>query len=371
MIELTNVINVSVSEPDSGLGEYNINNLALFVTDAFLVPGTDVFRIYKSAASVGTDFGLSTDAYDMAVAVFSQQPNILAGGGELVIFPQSAAETLVEAIARTKDLTFYTGMVCNFQPTGADRTSAAATIESYDDKMWFLHSTDYDDVAGAFTDIKDADSNKTRCLLHTVSADDALKMACAAASRGMAVDFDGSNTALTMNLKTLKGINEDTGITQTYYSAAKTAGVDLYVSYAGSVRYVSNGANDYFDNVFNLIWIVATMKVTGFNTLATVSTKIPQTEPGMSLIKAAFRKVCEKAVRNGYVAPGSWNSSEWFGSQEDMINNIEEFGYYIYTQPVNLQSAAVRATRVAPTVQIAIKLAGAVHSLNVHININA
>lgn len=91
----------------------------------------------------------------------------------------------------------------------------------------------------------------------------------------------------------------------------------------------------------------------------------------MSLLKGSFRKVCEQAVKNGYVAPGSWNSAEWFGNQEDMINNILERGYYIYSQPVNEQSQANREARISPTIQIAIKLSGAVHSINVLLTINA
>lgn len=372
MIGLSNVINISVSQSGGGLGEYNINNLALFVDEAFLSnPDSDVFRAYKSASAVLTDFGSGTDAYNLAVMIFAQQPNILAAGGELIIIPQSGSETLAAAIERTKDLVFYCGILSNFNPTGSDRTTLAATIQAYDDKIWFLPSHTYADVAGDFTDIKDAGSSRTRCLLYTLGADEALEFAAAYASRALSVDFDGSNTAITMNLKQLVGVLEDTGITQTYYTAAQTAGVDLYVSYAGDERVTSFGANEFFDDVFNLIWFVSKSKIVGFNTLASVNTKIPQTEAGMSLIKSAFRKVCEQAVKNGYVAPGTWNAAEWFGNQEDMINNIAEKGYYIYSSPVSAQTQAVRETRVAPTIQIAIKLAGACHVINVAVTTEA
>jgi hypothetical protein len=146
--------------------------------------------------------------------------------------------------------------------------------------------------------------------------------------------------------------------------------VDLYVSYAGVPSVVSFGANRYFDEVFNLVWFVSALKVAGFNALARVSNKIPQTEPGMSLLKNAYRLICEEAVNNAYVAPGQWTSAEWFGVQVDMNNSILERGYYIYSQPVNLQSSVDRAARKAPLVQIAIKEAGAIHSSNVLVNIN-
>jgi hypothetical protein len=147
--------------------------------------------------------------------------------------------------------------------------------------------------------------------------------------------------------------------------------VDVYVDYDGRASYVSNGANGFFDDVYNQIWLVSELRVVGFNTLALVSNKIPQTEPGMSLIKGAFRKVMEQAIRAGYVAPGSWNGAEWFGNQSDMINNVLERGYYIYSEPVNLQAQATREERIAPTIKIAAKLAGAIQFIAVFVIENA
>ena len=117
--------------------------------------------------------------------------------------------------------------------------------------------------------------------------------------------------------------------------------------------------------------MVTQLQVAGFNALATVGTKIPQTEPGMSLLKGAYRRVIEQALTNGYIAPGAWNSAEWFGSQDDMLANILQRGYYIYSQPVNLQLQADRELRKAPLIQIAIKQAGAIHSTSVVVSINA
>lgn len=372
MIDIANVINVTVSTPPSGLGEFNVNNIALFTSDAFLSnPDGDEFRSYKSPAAVGADFGLDTETYQQAVAVFSQQPNILAGGGELVVIPLEYGEDMETAIARTKDTASYCGIISTDYPTGSDRLALAQAVHALGNKIVAIPSSAYEDVAGVFTDIQDATLTRARCFYYSGTALQARLFAASAMSRGMSVDFDASNTTLTLHLKQLVGVTADEGITQTYLNACEAAGVDVYPSIEGRASYWSSGGNDYFDNVYNLIWIVTQMTTVGFNTLAQVSTKIPQTEPGMSLIKSAFRKVCEQAVRNGYVAPGAWNSAEWFGNQEDMINNILERGYYIYSDPVNLQSQTDREDRKAPTVRVAIKLAGAVQSLYVVLNINA
>lgn len=387
MLELTNVISISVSENPSGLGDYNINNLALFSNEVPLAndlsssssssggeeynPGPyGEHRVYVSAAAVAADWGSNSETYALANAIFSQQPNILAGGGRLIIFPMSqGGETLAEAIARTKDSIFYCGIISTTYPVSGSMKTLADAIQGYGDKILFLPSVSSSDITGAFTDIKNASDTNTRCLYYSVSASEARKFAAAYAGRALSVDFRGSNTAITMNLKSLSGITED-DISQTTYDALATAGVDGYVSYAGISSVISNGANKYFDQVYSLIWFVSRLKVNGFNALATVGTKVPQTEPGMAVLKGAYRQVCEEALNNGFVAPGTWTASEWFGNQIDFINNVRERGYYIYSAPVNQQSVADRAARRAPLIQIAIKEAGAIHSSNVLVFVN-
>lgn len=391
MLELTNVINISVTQAPIGLGAYNVNNLALFTRDVPITGGYGDYGVYVSASGVATDFGSESETYQQAVAVFSQNPNILAGGGNLIVVPFEAdssssssssgtlgggggvgvdVESLLEAINRTKDLIFYCGIISTSYPASADMEALADAIQAMGDKILFLPSATYSNVASEFTDIKDALDSNTRCLYYSTSALDARLFAAAYAGRGMSVNFTGSNTAITMNLKQLATIDPDDAITQTIYTALRTAGVDTYIDYAGVPSVASNGANRYFDEVYNLVWLVSALKVAGFNALARVSNKIPQTEPGMGLLKSAYRLVIEQALNNGYIAPGQWTSFEWFGNQEDMNNNILERGYYIYSQPVNLQAVEDRAARRAPLIQIAIKEAGAIHSSNVLVNIN-
>lgn len=95
-LELTNVINISVSQAQAGIGNYNTSNLAVFSdetpADSF---GTLGYNLYLAPTQVGVDFGTSSKTFAMANAVFSQQPNILAGGGYLaVILLTVASQTL-------------------------------------------------------------------------------------------------------------------------------------------------------------------------------------------------------------------------------------------------------------------------------------
>jgi hypothetical protein len=113
------------------------------------------------------------------------------------------------------------------------------------------------------------------------------------------------------------------------------------------------------------------LQVAGFNYLAKTNTKIPQTEPGMTGLKNAYRNVCGQFVTNGVFAPGAWNDPTTFGTPEDHIRNIEEIGYFIYAQPISQQSQTDRELRIAPSIYIAAKDSGAIHSSDVVVYVEA
>ena len=449
MLEITNVVNVSVVEAPLGLSDYKVNNIALFTKDTPVSVDFGDYGVFVSAAAVGDEFGVDSDTYKIAVAGFSQQPNILAGGGSLAIIPfkkevatfsiadgstgyavndvltivQSGAEgatlkvdtidgdgtitgatlltagagysaavglattggsgtgatitiatvqdeSLAEAIARMQDAVYFCGILSTDYGSNSTWEDLADSVQAYGDKMLFLPSATYTDVAGAFTAIKDANNSRTRCLFHSASALASKQFAAAYAFRGMSTNFDGSNTTLTMNLKPLVTITADDYITQTRYTQLAAAGVDSYVNTAGLGMATSFGANRYFDEVFNLIWFVGQLKVNGFNALRQVGGKVPQTEAGMQVLISAYRRACEQGIRNAYIAAGSWTSPETFGDQEAFLENIKQRGYYIYSIPVNQQDPTDREAREAPLLQNAVKQAGAIHSSNVLVYIN-
>lgn len=88
-LEISNVINVSVSEAPQGLGEYNTSNVALFTAETYDSDDIDDtgYLIALSPDSIADAFGTDSTTYKMAVALFSQRPNILANSGYLVVIP--------------------------------------------------------------------------------------------------------------------------------------------------------------------------------------------------------------------------------------------------------------------------------------------
>ncbi len=123
----------------------------------------------------------------------------------------------------------------------------------------------------------------------------------------------------------------------------------------------------YFDERHGLDWLQNLMQTEIFNLLYTSATKIPQTEQGVGKISGVIARCCAQGVTNGLIAPGVWNADD-IGqlARGDMLTN----GFYIYHQPLADQAQSEREQRKAPVFQTALKLAGAVHSVDVLVNVN-
>lgn len=295
-------------------------------------------------------------------------PVSLAGGSA------SSVESVQSAIIRTLNNVYYFGILVDeeYHSTPAVLRALSAYVQTLDKMLFYASSFAADYAASGLLDlIRQASLTQTRCLYYSDgTALDTQGMAAAYAARGLSTDFSGSNTTLTMHLKPLVGLTPDQTVNQTALNTAQLAGVDVYVSVAGIPGVFSSGTNTFFDELYNEKWFKFALQTAGFNYLATVSTKIPQTEQGMEGLKNVYRKICDQAISNGYVAPGSWTSANFFGNPAALVRNIADFGYYVYSQPITAQLQADRVARKAPLVQIAVKSAGAIQSSNVVVNVN-
>ena len=239
------------------------------------------------------------------------------------------------------------------------------------DKLLIVASATVGDIAGIFTTLEGKSYTHTRMLYYSVSADTALDFAAGYAGRGLSIKMSGSNTAHTMHLKTITGLDADSGMTQTILTQAMNAGVDTYPDIGGAASVFISGVNQFFDQVYTRLAFKLRLQIAGFNYLAQTNTKIPQTEQGMSGLKGAYRKICQMFVTNGTFAPGTWNSSTTFGDPDDHVKNISAHGFYIYSDSIASQSQAERETRVAPGIYIAAKDAGAIHSSDVTVYVES
>lgn len=383
-LSLSNVINVTLVPSASGLSAFKTSNVLLLSTEVPIKPfeQDEEYRIYRGSSQVGEDFGVNSLTAKMAVAMFSQAPNILSNSGVLIIGLKGYAESQAEAYTRLKKKVLFCGFLttdsiandiqanAEGESSSANETTVCSLVNADNNKINFVVSNVQTDIDGAFKDIKDSGMKKTRCLFYGGTETEAKIMMASYVSKAMSTVFEGSKTTQTMHLKPLTGVLPDPVIDETILDKCKTNGVDTYVSIAGVACVFSTGANGFFDEVFNELWFVNAIQTAGFNYLRKTNTKVPQTEEGMSGLKSEYMDVCSKAVINGFIAPGKWNSPDTFGDPMIFKSNILSLGYYVYSNPVADQSQEDREERKAPLCQIAIKAAGAIHSTNVIININ-
>ena len=390
-LSLSNVINVTLVPSIAGLSEFRTSNLLLYSTEtpdqskwATGVEGQEIYRVYYNASLVAADFGVNSLTYKMALAVFSQAPNILSNSGALIIALKEGNESQVEAFNRLKSQVLFCGWittdtiandlaaidVSESSSASVESASLATAVNAENNKIQFVVSNVESDIEGVFTDIKNMTLQKTRCLFYGGTEEQAKIMMASYASKAMSTIFEASLTTQTIHLKRLAEVLPDPVMTETLLSKCKLAGVDSYISIEGVACVFSTGKNGFFDEVFNELWFVNALQTAGFNYLRQTNTKIPQTEGGMDGLKNAYTQVCVRGINNGFIAAGSWTSPDTFGNPDLFKRNIEISGFYVYSTPVAQQTKADREERKAPLVQIAVKTAGAIHSTNVMIYVN-
>lgn len=376
-IPITYVVSASAVTPQQGLAPLKLSTIIIFTDESPAVAITGSYMIARTATAVSQQWGTATETAKQAQMIFAQSPNILANDGYLIVAPfTSSSETLAAAITRLAKEIYFEGILTTREVDDDEAEEASILVQSLKNRVYALPQSDTSAIAGIFTDVKY--NTNTKSLLYTQGADatekalNARLFAAAYLSKALSVNYNGANTTMTMNLKDLAGLTADTNISETILANCETVGCDCFPSIEGLAKVMSFAQGGmYFDEVVNQIWLVNTIQRDVFNVLATTGTKIAQTDPALEIISKAVRTVCKQAVTNGMAAPGVWNSSEFFGDREDFIRNISEFGYCIYHQSVTQQSQTDREARKAPVFQIAVKEAGAVHSGNILVYIEA
>lgn len=288
------------------------------------------------------------------------------------------SETTAEAITRIQHQIYTEGIVTTKDLGSTEAIEASNLVESMPNNILFLTdiNTTTFDSDGLFYALQN--NKNTRKLLYLTGATDTDKkqnaklFACALASRGLSVNYAGSNSTITMTYKDLSGVIVDTNIDETILSKCEQYGADVYCSIEGLAKVVSfKQGGLYFDQLTNQIWLRTTVQTTVANLLFTTRTKIPQTTQGVNTIVNAVISVLNQGVINGMIAPGEWNSPDTFGVYEDFIRNIRTQGYYVYFTPIAEQSQADREARKCPVISIAVKEAGAIEHANIIIYVEA
>ena len=191
---------------------------------------------------------------------------------------------------------------------------------------------------------------------------------CSFFGRMSTVDFTAQNSTLTAKFKLEPGVVAE-NLTETQAATLKAKNCNVFVNYQNGTAILQEGVmcnGFFFDEVFNSDWFQNALQTAIFNLLYLSPTKIPQTDAGVHQLVVTAMTVCSQAVLNGFIAPGTWTGNS-FG-QLRTGDNLPA-GFYVYAPPVALQNLSDRAARKAPTLQIALKEAGAIHYSSTLVNV--
>jgi hypothetical protein len=187
-------------------------------------------------------------------------------------------------------------------------------------------------------------------------------------SRILTTNWQAQNSTITLMYK------QEPGITAEQLSEAQAAVLDskncnVFAAYNNDTAIIQTGitpSGQFIDTVVGVDWLRGAIQTNVYNLLYGAN-KIPQSDPGMHQIATQIEAACQQGVFNGLLAPGVWNAGG-FGQlvQGDYLSK----GYYVYAPPIGQQSQSDRTARISVPFKVAAKLAGAVHTVDVLVDVN-
>ena len=375
-LPVSNVVNVDViMSPVAATGR-NFGALLILGTST-VIPVTERIRQYSAIEDIGDDFGVDSPEYEAATIFFSQSPKptlvyIGRWAKTLAEGEEGAVETLLQAVNASLQYTNWYGLAIadSADLVEADVISVAAAIEASSlSRILAVTTDDVNVLVAGNTDnigykLKAAGYGRTFWQYSSSSK----YAAISAFGRAFTVNFTGNNTTITLKFKTEPGVTYET-LTTTQAAAIDSINGNVYVYYANDTAIIQQGVmanGDFFDERHGLDWLQNYVQTNLYNLLYTSTTKIPQTDAGVTRLMTNVEASLDQAVNNGLVAPGVWN-----GGPIGQIQSGDTLtkGYYVYADAVSSQAQSDREARKSPVVQAAIKLAGAIHYGDVQINV--
>ena len=187
--------------------------------------------------------------------------------------------------------------------------------------------------------------------------------------RILTTNFNANRSMITLMYKQEPGVTAET-LTPTAASALQAKSANVFVNYANGsaiIQYGTVASGAYFDEVYGADALKIRIQTDVFNLLYTSPTKVPQTDAGNNQIRNVISAACSAFVENGFIGAGTWTL---YGFGQLKTGEYMPSGFYVYMPPISSQSQADREARKAVPATVAVKLAGAVHTASVVVNVN-
>ena len=362
----------------------NLNAVASAVTTALgshgsCVWGANYTRFDIISASTGTSSsvtfasasGSGTDVSSLMGLQSTQGGYTVAGIAAETV--ESAVNTLI-----TNSQWYGLGLATTASVSTSDLLSIGQIIESQvaggvRSRLFVITSNDSNILnAAATTDI--AYLAKNAGLSHTVVQYSSTSQYAGFSlfARQAAVDFTQVSSFINLDFQNEPGITAEF-LTEAQYAALEAKNAVVFVQFnvnGTNAAYIKNtkvSNGQWIDTIVGCDALASDITTAVFNAIAQAGTRIPQTDAGVTSLTTAVSGVCSQYVRNGFLAPGVWNSAP-IGPIS--TGQTLPLGYVVFSQPISSQTSAQRGTRMAPPITVLVKLAGAIDSSNIVINVN-
>lgn len=375
--DVSNIINIVTRISPAGLAFANFGKAFLFAPQSEAPAGfnPDTIRVYNSISDLSVDFSSSTETYKAANSWFGTIPN----PSEITVYVLDSTDAnIVDSLnkARNSYWWYWTFFTEDVYADLAGFPAIAAWGDSNDSLVPNCA------VGAATTAIRDpgvtndiastlttAGTRHCYTLAHATDAYAGISLAAVFA----AVNYTGSNTTITGEFKKINAPTES--LTGTEYSAmrepTKKACFYTTVDLQGSVdsgrminTFTHSSFGEYIDDVVNLDAFINDLKVTLYNALTNQPTKLPQTIAGQQVLISAAAETGERYISNGYLGERNYTNPS---------TGLQEFtrGYEIDTKPEDILnlSESQRNNREAAPIKMRIYRAGAIHSVDVTVEV--
>ncbi len=291
-------------------------------------------------------------------------------GGSSIPLNIPANESVTEALraCRAKNTDWYAMTYCG--AVKQDVEDIAAYIESaYPSSIQFYTTSDKDVLTAGEGNI--FETLKSKGYRRSIGQYSETQYAAASIMGwAMGANTGTAGSAYTLKFKTEVGVTPDDLTDQDVINITKNNG-NYYVSRGADGEYnmFENGVmadGTWFDEMINLDMLANNMQMSVMDLLKSRN-KIPQTESGVTQIKLAIKPDLDKMVTTGFLAPGVWNGPSVLTLE---TGDTLPDGYMILSEEISSQSQADRDARIAPPIYTPLKLAGAVHSVVLQIDVN-
>ncbi len=371
---LDSIVDIQVLISPLAAARSTFNQALIIGSTSGVIGAVTRLKLYESTTEVLEDFQLEDEEYIAANIYFSQSP----APDKLWIGFRDSTESFAEALqaCREANSEWYIGICLG--AAYSDHIACAAYIETVDpSSVYAFNTSDADCLTGVasppdiFTYLKSLNYARTIGQYTTTQGPvypNNIYGIVAIMGYACGQNSGLANSAFTLKFKQEVGIAIEP-LSSTQINVIEGNNGNVYLEYANYYTIFEQGrmANgSFFDERINIDMLVNNLQLTIMDLLYQ-NPKIPQTDSGVTQLIEACNEACDESLRIGFLGPGTWTGANILNlKKDDPLPN----GYLVQAPALSTQTQADREARKSVPLYIAIKEAGAVHSVLVGVYVN-